>query len=49
MLSKDISVAQAVEKIMQDVYERLGIEYKTYVTRINKEGVRIQSGVRSQE
>ena len=41
MLSKDKETANNVEKIMKDVYEKIGIDYKTYVTSINAEGVKI--------
>jgi homoserine kinase len=41
MLSKEEATAQQVEKIMQEVYTRLGIEYRTYVTTINNKGVQI--------
>jgi homoserine kinase len=39
MLSEGRDVAQRVEAIMQDVFQRLGIDYRTYVTTIAKEGV----------
>ena len=41
MLSKDEKTAKAVEKVMKDVYDRIGIAYNTYVTTINKKGVDI--------
>ncbi len=41
MLSKDETTAKAVGSIMEEVYNRLGIEQLTYVTKINKEGVRV--------
>jgi homoserine kinase len=41
MLSKDEITANAVGSIMEEVYNRLGIEQRTYVTKINKEGVRV--------
>lgn len=41
MLSKDEATANAVGSIMEDVYNKLGIEQRTYVTKINKEGVRV--------
>jgi homoserine kinase len=41
MLSKDEIIARAVELAMKDVYNRIGIEYNTYVTTINKKGVEI--------
>lgn len=39
MLSKEKGTANEVEKQMRQVYERLGIEYKTYVTTINYNGI----------
>jgi homoserine kinase len=41
MLSKDEATAKATEKVMKEVYERIGIEYYTYVTTINKNGVEV--------
>lgn len=41
MLSKDEMTAKAVELLMKDVYNRIGIDYNTYVTTINKKGVEI--------
>ncbi len=41
MLSKNEKIAQDVEAVMKDVYNRIGIEYNTYVTTINKKGVEI--------
>ena len=41
MLSKDQSTAIEVEKVMRSVYERIGIAFHTYVTTINKEGVKL--------
>lgn len=41
MLSKDKNTAEAVESVMKEVYERIGIDYNTYVTTINKNGVEI--------
>lgn len=38
MLSKDRSTAIAAEKIMKEVYNKLGLDYHTYVTTINNEG-----------
>ena len=42
MLSKTGATAKAVETIMKTIYDRIGIPYHTYVTTINKEGVKIQ-------
>lgn len=41
MLSKDKATAKAVETEMKNVYDRIGIDYNTYVTTINKKGVEI--------
>ena len=43
MLSKEESTAQQVAQIMADVFNRLGIEFHTYVTKINSEGVMVQA------
>lgn len=44
MLNKDEITARKVEEVMKDVYTRIGIEYNTYVTTINTEGVKVVSG-----
>lgn len=41
MLSKDDATAKAVEQVMKDVYSKIGIDFKTYVTKLNKEGIKI--------
>ena len=41
MLSETADIAADVEKEMKSVYEQLGVEYKSYVTTIAKQGVRI--------
>ncbi len=41
MLSKEADTANRVEKVMADVYRKIGIEFKTYVTAISKEGVKV--------
>jgi len=41
MLSKEESTAKKVEAVMQAIYTRIGIEYNTYVTTINKNGVEV--------
>jgi homoserine kinase len=41
MLSKNETTAKIIESEMKDVYERIGIEYNTYVTTINKKGVEV--------
>ncbi|HUZ59029.1 MAG TPA: homoserine kinase [Hanamia sp.] len=41
MLSKEESTAKEVEIIMKEIYEKIEVDYKTYVTEINSEGVKI--------
>ena len=41
MLSKDETTAKAVQKEMNDVYEKIGLAYHSYVTTINMEGVKV--------
>lgn len=41
MLSKEKKTAVEVEKVMKGVYNKIGIEYNTYVTTINKNGVEL--------
>jgi homoserine kinase len=41
MLSKERKTAIDVESVMKEVYEKIGIEYHTYVTTINKKGVEV--------
>lgn len=41
MLSKEKATALIVETVMQEVYNKIGIAFNTYVTTINKEGVRV--------
>jgi homoserine kinase len=41
MLSKDETTGKAVELVMKEVYDKIGIEYNTYVTTINKKGVEL--------
>ncbi|MDP4284182.1 MAG: homoserine kinase [Bacteroidota bacterium] len=41
MLSKEENTSQKVEVIMKDIFEKIGIDYKTYITTINYEGVKI--------
>ena len=42
MLSEQEHTAKKVEEIMKGVYSALGIEFRTYVTTINYEGVKVQ-------
>lgn len=41
MLSKDEQTAKAAEEVMKEVYNRIGLDYNTYVTTINNKGVEI--------
>ncbi|MET0392696.1 MAG: homoserine kinase [Chitinophagaceae bacterium] len=38
MLSREEQTAREVATVMQDIYNRIGIDYNTYVTTINKTG-----------
>jgi len=40
MLSKDRQTAEVLEKVMQSIYEKIGLPHHTYVTTINQEGVK---------
>ncbi|MEO7768300.1 MAG: homoserine kinase [Ferruginibacter sp.] len=44
MLSRDQSTAIKVEKVMQEIYNRIGLDYHTYVTTINTKGVQVVEG-----
>lgn len=44
MLSTNESIAKETEKLMKEVYDRIGVAYNTYVTTINNKGVEIVSG-----
>jgi homoserine kinase len=41
MLSRDEATAIKVQTVMQEIYNQIGLEYHTYVTTINKTGVKI--------
>ncbi|MBL7749385.1 MAG: homoserine kinase [Chitinophagaceae bacterium] len=41
MLSKEEATARQVEKVMKEVYDKIGIDYNTYVTTINRKGVEV--------
>jgi homoserine kinase len=41
MLNRDQETARRVEHIMQETYSELGIECRTYVTTVNREGVKV--------
>ncbi|MFL5741690.1 MAG: homoserine kinase [Flavisolibacter sp.] len=38
MLSKDLPTACVIEGIMKSIYNRIGLEYHTYVTTLNEQG-----------
>ncbi len=41
LLSKEKSVAQEIEKIMASTYTKLGIDFKTFITTVNNEGIKV--------
>jgi homoserine kinase len=41
MLSKNRKEAEQVEIIMKDIYQKIGVEFKTYVTNINGGGCKV--------
>lgn len=41
MLNKDEGIARQTEKIMQDIFTQVGIEFRTYVTTVNRDGVKM--------
>jgi homoserine kinase len=41
MLSKNESTARELQRIMHDIYERIGLDHHTYVTTVNQQGVKI--------
>jgi homoserine kinase len=43
MLSKEKPVAEQVELVMKEIFMKMGIDFKTYVTTLNDEGVKIVS------
>ena len=43
MLSKEKATGKEIECIMKEIYTSLGIEFKTYVTTVNYEGVKVVS------
>lgn len=44
MLSKDEATAKAVEKVMYEVYQKIGVEFHVYVTTVNSKGVEVVNG-----
>ena len=43
MLSKDETTAKRVESVMKEVYNKIGIDFHTHVTTINKEGIKMMN------
>ncbi|MEP6747907.1 MAG: homoserine kinase [Bacteroidota bacterium] len=43
MLSKEEHTAKEIEKVMTEIFVQVGIDFKTYVTTLNYEGVKIVS------
>lgn len=41
MLSQEQTTAEKIAGIMQEIYQGLGIDHKTYITTLNSQGVRI--------
>ena len=41
MLSQNAVTARAVEAVMKEVYEKIGLDYHTHVTTINQQGVKL--------
>lgn len=41
MLSREEKTAREIEKVMKDVYTKIGIDFHTYVTTVNKKGVEV--------
>ena len=44
MLSKDEATAKAVEKVMNEVYQKMGVEFHVYGTTVNSKGVEVVNG-----
>ncbi|MBS1576586.1 MAG: homoserine kinase [Bacteroidetes bacterium] len=42
MLCKEKTTAVNVQRIMSEVYEKIGVDYKTYITTVNYNGVRLE-------
>jgi homoserine kinase len=42
MLSKEKKTAEKVESIMKNVFEKIGVDFKTYVTTINNGGMKVE-------
>lgn len=45
MLSRDATTAAAVGKVMQTIYQRIGLDHHIYITTINQQGVKISNEV----
>ncbi len=47
MLSETLETAQKVENAMREIYSQTAIDFNTYVTKINSEGVKIKAETRT--
>jgi homoserine kinase len=45
MLSQNASTARVVEDVMKEVYNKIGLDYQTHVTIINKQGCKVVSNM----
>ncbi len=43
MFNKDEQTAKQIKNIMEDIYTKLGVDFKCYVTTVNREGVKVVS------
>jgi homoserine kinase len=43
MLSKEEDTAKAVEQIMKDIYNKIGVDYHTHLTTVNTRGVAVSN------
>ncbi len=48
MLSVEEKTAHRVKEKMQEIYSRLGIDFRTYVTKINEQGIKVDAVLQHQ-
>ncbi len=48
MLSVEETTAHRVKTVMQEIYERLGIDFRIYVTKINEQGIKVHEVLQHQ-
>lgn len=46
MLSEDEHIAESIENIMKDVYKATGLNYYTYLTKINNSGIQLVDDIK---